>query len=255
MILVFGGTTEGKQVIKLLDGLQIPYFYSTKTEIKVTLGSTGIYRFGAFSNAVLAQFIKEHQIEYCIHASHPFATVLHETVAEEFEKQHLSVLRLEREYPKRSTSNGVHYVANYSEAILLLETSFSKKTLLGLTGVQTIEKLEHYWETNPSYFRILDRKSSIDIAVKSNYPLAQLILGYANTTVEEEVTLYIDKKIGVILTKESGNSGSLQVKIDAAKELNLPIIIIKKPDLPRYFKSVKCIEELESLLKTNTLCP
>ena len=32
MILVFGGTTEGKQTIEMLRILQIPFIYSTKTQ-------------------------------------------------------------------------------------------------------------------------------------------------------------------------------------------------------------------------------
>ncbi|PCH76358.1 MAG: precorrin-6A reductase [Flavobacteriaceae bacterium] len=254
MILVFGGTTEGKLVIELLESLQLPYFYSTKTEINVTLGSVGRYRFGAFSNAELAAFIKEHHINCCIHASHPFATVLHETVAEVFEKHDIPVLRLEREYPQRSTEKGVHYVIDYPEVIALLKQQFSNKTLLGLTGVQTIEKLADHWKSNRCYFRILDRQSSIDIAVKNNFPLEQLILGYPNTSLKEEVALYKEKEVGVVLTKESGHSGSLSVKIDAAKCVDIPIIIIKKPALPTYFQLVKHAKELKSMLKTLKIC-
>jgi len=250
MILVFGGTTEGKQVIELLERLQLPYFYSTKTEIKVTLGSVGMYRFGAFSNTELSAFIREHSIDCCIHASHPFATVLHKTIAEVFKQQEIPVFRLERAYPVRSTEPGVHYVSDYPAAIALLKEQYQQTTLMGLTGVQTIEKLSDYWKSNPSYFRILDRQSSIDIAVKSEFPLDQLILGYPNTSVSEEITLYKEKEIGVVLTKESGNSGSLSVKIDAAKAVGIPIIIIKKPSLPNYFQLVENRNSLESLLKT-----
>lgn len=249
MILVFGGTTEGKQVIELLDSLQLPYFYSTKTEINVTLGSAGVYRFGALSNVELSAFINENKIDCCINASHPFATVLHKTVAEVFEKKNIPVLRLEREYPARTSDKGVLYVSDYLEVIALLKQEFSNKTLMGLTGVQTIEKLVCFWKHNPSYFRILDRQSSIDIAIKSDYPLEQLILGYPNTSLEVEIALYREKKIDVVLTKESGNSGSLSIKIDAARTVGIPIIIIKKPSVPHYFRLAKNPKDLKSLLK------
>lgn len=249
MILVFGGTTEGKQVIELLDRLQLPYFYTTKTEINVTLGSAGSYRFGAFSNGELATFIKEQQIDCCINASHPFATVLHKMVAKEFEKVSIPVIRLDREYPPRCSDKDVYYVSDYLEAIDVLKEQFSNKILLGLSGVQTIEKLADFWKYNPSYFRILDRQSSIDIAKISEYPVEQLILGYPNTSLEAEVTLYREKKIEVVLTKESGNSGSLSIKINAAKIAGIPIIIIKKRRLPNYFQLAKNTRNLESLLK------
>ena len=81
MILVFGGTTEGKQVIEVLNTLQKPFVYTTKTKIEPEVGSSGAYRFGAFTVESLQQFIKEKGIFLIVHASHPFAEVLHETIA------------------------------------------------------------------------------------------------------------------------------------------------------------------------------
>ncbi len=250
MILVFGGTTEGKKVISLLEAMELPYIYSTKTEITVALKSFGSYRFGAFSEVELSAFIVDNKIDCCIHASHPFATVLHTTIATVFEKHTLPVFRLEREFPAHSSNKNVYYVASYSVAIGLLKESFSKLTLLGLTGVQTIEILKEYWKHTPCYFRILDRQSSVDIALKSNFPMSQLIVGYPNTLLSEEIALYKNKNIGVVLTKESGISGSLDVKIAAANALGIPIIIIKKPSLPSYFHLLANTTALKSVLNT-----
>jgi len=61
--------------------------------------------------------------------------------------------------------------------------------------------------------------------------------------------LYKAKSIEVVLTKESGNSGSLSIKIDAAESLGIPIIIIKKPSLPSYFQLAANVSVLESFLK------
>ena len=81
MILIFGGTTEGKQVIEVLQQLRLPHIYSTKTEIDVVLGECGKYRHGAFSSRRLEKFIRENNITMIVHASHPFATELHQTIS------------------------------------------------------------------------------------------------------------------------------------------------------------------------------
>jgi len=250
MILVFGGTTEGKQAIEVLEALQLKYIYSTKTKIKVELRDFGKYRFGAFSEENLEQFISEEKITTIIHASHPFAEVLHLTISAVAKKCEIPVYRLQREYPERMQSSIIHYVNDYEAALTLLNEKFEGKLLLGLTGVQTIEKFEGFWKNNLSYFRILDRQSSIDIALKSDFPENQLILGYPNTTIEAEVELFQQKNIEVVITKESGNSGALSVKIDAAKECNIPIIIIKKPELPASFQLVNSKSDLSEILKT-----
>lgn len=251
MILVFGGTTEGKQVIEVLEALQLPYIYSTKTTIKVELGDFGSYRSGAFSVGSLEQFILGKKITSIIHASHPFAEELHRTIDKVAEKCKVPVYRLQREYPERIKSEIIHYVNDYKEALIVLNEKFKGKTLLGLTGVQTIEKFENFWKNNLSYFRILDRQSSIDIALKSDFPENQLILGYPNTSVDAEVELFQQKKIEIVITKESGNSGALSVKIDAANQCKIPIIIIKKPELPASFKLVKSKTALIEILKTS----
>ena len=250
MILVFGGTTEGKQVIEVLEALQLQYIYSTKTEIKVELGICGLYRSGAFSVESLEQFISDKNITAIIHASHPFAEELHKTIEVAAEKCEIPVYRLQREYPERIQSSIIYYVNDYEAALKLLNENFRGKTLLGLTGVQTIVKFENFWENNLSYFRILDRPSSKDIALKSNFPENQLILGYPNTSIEAEVALFQQKNIEVVITKESGNSGALSVKIAAAKQCDIPIVIIKKPELPRSFKLVNNKSALLEILKS-----
>ncbi|SNR51567.1 precorrin-6A/cobalt-precorrin-6A reductase [Lutibacter agarilyticus] len=250
MILVFGGTTEGKQAIEVLEALQLQYIYSSKTEIKVELGDCGIYRFGAFSVENLEQFISDKNITAIIHASHPFAEELHRTIDVVAEKCEIPVYRLQREYPERIQHAMIHYVDDYEDALTLLHEKFNGKILLGLTGVQTIVKFENFWKNNLSYFRILDRPSSKDIALKSNFPESQLILGYPNTSVEAEVALFQQKIIEVVITKESGNSGALSVKIDAAKHCNIPIVIIKKPELPISFQLVNNKSALLEILKT-----
>lgn len=249
MILVFGGTTEGKQAIEVLEALQLPYIYSSKTAIDVALGTCGQSRFGAFSVEGLTQFISEKNISSIVHASHPFAEELHKTIAVVAEKCKIPVYRLQRSYPERIQNTMIYYVHNYAEALDLLNEKFTGKTLLGLTGVQTIEKFKSFWKNNGSFFRILDRESSKDTALQSNFPESQLILGYPNTSIDAEVALFQQKNIEVVITKESGNSGALSVKIDAAKHCNIPIIIIKKPALPSSFQLVKSKLDLIEILK------
>ncbi len=249
MILVFGGTTEGKQVIEMLNTLQLPFVYSTKTTIKAEVGTFGNYRSGAFSQEELDAFIEENKIKLIIHASHPFAEVLHKTVAISAEKKGISVYRLERVYPAKKKGDDVLYVKNYVDLEVLLKERFLKTKALFLTGVQTIEKLTYFWKQQKSYFRILDRALSINIALKSHFPKEQLILGMPNKQVEKEIALINKLNIALLITKESGESGALSVKIAAAKECNIPIIIIEKPVLPSCFSLFTNKEKLSKAIK------
>ena len=248
MILVFGGTTEGKKVAALLDSLAMPFVYSTKTAVDFEETNISKYRFGALNEIQLEEFILDNKITAIIDAAHPFAEILHLTINTTIQTTNTPVLRLERIYTDRISDGLVHYVAGYDEALGVLNEKYSDKTLLALTGVQSISTLFPYWINTRCYFRILDRASSIEMALKNNFPKDQLILGLLNKSIEAEIELLKEKNIEIILTKESGDSGALSVKIAAAQHLNIPIIIIKKPKTPSSFKQVFDVEALRLLL-------
>ena len=252
MILVFGGTTEGKRVISLLNEMHLPFLYSSKTEFNVELGEYGRYRNGALTSEALIQLIQEEKIEKIIHASHPFAKELHTTIEEAIETEKIEVLRLERTYSDHINDELVTYVDDYEEILIALTQPFKGKNLLALTGVQSIEKLKPFWIKNTSYFRILDRKSSIDLSDKSNFPREQLILEKPENLIGGEQALIDQFKIDVIITKESGNTGALENKIELALKSEIPILILTKPTLPKSFIQLQSTEELKAVLNSNS---
>lgn len=242
MILVFGGTTEGKQAISVLRGLECPFVYSTKTKVEVPASIS--YRYGALDAVQLKQLILDQAIDLIINCAHPFAEQLHATIDEVASFTKTTVLRLEREYPERSTHPLVTYVEGYDEAMNVLDDHVDE-TLLALTGVQSIPKLKKHWRSTRTYFRILDRQDSRDIAIENEFPREQLILGLTDKSLDAELQTIDDNAIEIILTKESGESGGLSVKIAAAIQRGIPIVILKKPTLPSAFKLVKNQEELQ----------
>ena len=75
-----------------------------------------------------------------------------------------------------------------------------------------------------------------------------MILGLPSSNLEKEIEIIKAKKISVILTKETGNSGFLNTKIETALKTNSKIIIITQPKTPAYFKQVFNETELHQLL-------
>jgi precorrin-6x reductase len=229
MILVFGGTTEGRKAMALLEQAGLPYCYSTKSEVEIPSQTYGTYRYGALSALELRAFCTENEVKVIIHASHPFATVLHQTIAD----AGLPVLRFEREYPERTNHPLVHYFDTYDAALDYLSVH-PVSNLLALTGVQTISQLSKYWSKHITWCRILPRVSSMEQALAAGFPAEQLISEMPGN----EAALIAKHDIGGILTKESGESGLLSVKINEALQAGIPIFIISKPVMPAEFISV-----------------
>lgn len=243
MILLLGGTTEAKEISCWLEAAGKPYIYSTRTEVKFE--GKGVYRFGALNKEGLEQFCLANQVSCIINACHPFAHELHHTVA--VASLHIPVIRYEREFPERVEHALVHYVNDYAEALAWIETQ-GHTSMLALSGVQSIPHLKNFWKKHSCWFRILDRQYSRDFAKRHNFPADYLLFGLPQEK-EEEITLFQQLNLDVILTKESGLNGKLNSKIEAAITCQLPILIIKRPKLPKGYKLVNNQQELLSLLQ------
>ena len=215
MILVFGGTTEGRKAAEVLEKAGSPYFYSTKTgEQEVTLHH-GTFISGAMKQETMLSFCREHEIRLVVDAAHPFATQLHETITRVSSDLQVPIIRYERIYPPRDA--GIIWIDDYSEVPTDIQS------LLATTGVQSIGKLKRLESEGVKViYRILNRESSIHLAHQQGATDEQLCFYEDNTMPDAEA----------ILLKESGLSGGFTEKVEAAKKKGMRIIALKRPPYP-----------------------
>ena len=223
MILVFGGTTEGRKAVEVLEEGGSPYFYSTKTgEQDITLHH-GQRIDGALNAEAMQTFCREHDIRLIVDAAHPFASQLHQTIAQVSESLNIPTIRYERIYPKRDSE--ITWINDYSQIPNDIHS------LLATTGVQSISKLKPLEAAGIKvFYRILNRESSIALAQKQGASPEQLCY-YEDP---KDVSVEAD----AILLKESGLSGGFQEKVDAAKARGMRIIALKRPQTPEIFTIV-----------------
>ena len=223
MILVFGGTTEGRKAVEVLEEGGSPYYYSTKTgEQDLTLHH-GQRIDGALDAEAMQIFCRENDIRLIVDAAHPFATLLHQTIAEVSDALKIPAIRYERIFPERDAS--LEWFDSYEQVPRDI------KSLLATTGVQSISKLKPLEAKGVKvYYRILYRESSIALAQKQGAKMEQLC--YFEDP--KEVPVEAD----AILLKESGLSGGFQEKVDAAKAKGMRILVLKRPETPAVFRIV-----------------
>ena len=142
MILIFGGTTEGRLAVETLDEAGAPYFYSTRGEAQVITCRHGQRITGALDGEAMAAFCREKEIRLLVDAAHPFAERLRQTIAGVARRLRIPVIRLERQYPERAAD--IHWCDSFDEAIRRLEADGVGR-LLALTGVRAIGMLAPYW--------------------------------------------------------------------------------------------------------------
>ena len=213
MILVFGGTTEGRKAAEVLEEGGSTYYYSTKTgEQDITLHH-GQRIDGALDSEAMCKFCCEHGIRLIVDAAHPFASVLHETIISVASSLQIPVVRYERIYPPRDLY--ITWIDDYSQ----VPTNI--KTVLATTGVQSISKLKYLEEKGIKViYRILNRESSIQLA-------------HQQGATDEQLCFYEDgimPDADAILLKESGESGGFSEKVAEAKTQGMQIIVLKRPE-------------------------
>lgn len=233
MILIFGGTTEGRRALKVCEEAAKPFFYSTKGDSQKVDIVHGMHITGALEPSVMKSFCKENNIKLIVNASHPFAENLHQNIAQVAEKLKIPVLRFERNYPDLEEED-ILWFDTYQDAVNYLENN-NIDNLLALTGVNTISKLKSYWKKHHCWFRILDREESRSIAEHEEFP-EDKILYYEKDSNEYE--LFKTLNPDAIITKESGSSGGFEEKVKAAAQLNIPMLVVRRPKLSPLFISV-----------------
>ena len=212
MILVLGGTTEGRKAAEVLEEAGTPYFYSTKTGEQDIKLHHGTVISGALDREAMRAFCQEHEIRLVIDAAHPFAVQLHHTIATVCAALHVPVIRYERIYPPRDKD--ITWIDDYAHVPTDLHS------LLATTGVQSIGKLKWLEKEGVKVtYRILNRESSIQLAHQQGATDEQLCFYEENDMPDAEA----------ILLKESGLSGGFTEKTEAARKKGMRIIAIKRP--------------------------
>ena len=232
MILILGGTTEGRVAVRVADEAAATYYYSTKGTLQSIECAHGIRLAGAMNEEEMECFCRDHAIKLLIDAAHPFAQVLHQTIEKVSKCLQIPVIRYERRYPPRDED--LIWCDSYADAIHQMENKGIQR-LLALSGVNTLAPLRPYWRSHTTWFRILEREESLSLAEKQGFPQERLVFYREG---EDELKLLEQLHPDAILTKESGFSGYFTDKVNAARQFGIPVFVVKRPALPETFYRV-----------------
>jgi len=225
MILVFGGTTEGRKAVEVLEEGGSLYYYSTRSDGQKIELVHGIHLTGGMEVPEMITCCRKHDIRLIVDAAHPFAEDLHRNLLFLAKRIQAPIIRYDRIYPQHDKE--LIWCKDYQDAMDKLEHE-SIDRLLALTGVNNIGTLRPYWQKHECWFRILNRQLSQMLAHKSHFPEDHLVY------FEEDETQNLIKKLKpqAILTKESGISGGFTEKVEIAKHAGIKVFVIERPKYP-----------------------
>ena len=225
MILVFGGTTEGRMAAKVLDESGAIYYYSTRSDVQDIQLAHGVRLTGTMELAQMKVFCLEHDIALIIDATHPFAQNLHHNVVNLAQQLGVPLIRVNRIFPPHDAD--LVWCRDYDDAISQLN-KHNVERLIAFTGVNTIGKLKDYWQHNECWFRILDRDESREATATAGFPQDHLVYYESHGT--EQLLKQLQPQ--AIITKESGTSGGFVEKVDAARRNGVLTFVVECPPYP-----------------------
>ncbi len=231
MILIFGGTTEGRVAAQVCHAAGKPFFYSSKNGDQQLPMELLQPIAGAMDAEGIRQFCQEQGVELIIDAAHPFASLLHCNIAE----SGLPCIRLERP-TVAACGDFVHPVRSLEEALDVLPIG---SRVLALTGVKSASALMSYLGQYEILLRIMDRADSHHQLDAAGFPRESLLYYPDGGESREELTALIQEhRMDAIICKDSGQSGGLLEKLGASEDCHCPLYLIQRPELPAFATSV-----------------
>ncbi len=232
MILIFGGTTEGRIAARVCDKAAKRFFYSTRGEEQQLLATYAQRVMGAMDSEQILSFIAQHEIKLIINAAHPFAKILHENIGIAAHKYNIPIIRLDR-LEQVAEYDRIRYFDSMDEVVDFI-TSKNLKDILALTGVKSAGTLSPIATTNRVSLRIMDREESHREIEKSAFPEENIILYDLLNSSDEQNDFELCRCLNIryLIIKDSGLTGGFSAKVELAKALKIPLFIIKRPVLP-----------------------
>jgi precorrin-6A/cobalt-precorrin-6A reductase len=223
-VLILGGTSEANLLAAAAAaaGLDAIYSYAGRTQVPVNQPLPT--RIGGFGGADgLADAIRQEGFTHVVDATHPFATEISRNALTACAATATSLVALERQPWAKAPGDIWIEVADIASAVTALPEEPARVFLaIGKQHIAPFAARPQHAYT----LRFID-------AAGGPLPLpdANLIVSRGPFTLTGELDMIRARRIQWIVARNSGGGGA-RAKIDAARELGLPVIMIKRPKLP-----------------------
>jgi len=233
-LLIFGGTTEGRELAVFCTENKIPVTVSVTTSYGESLLSDQIRILTGNLNAEqIYQLLCSHQYDLIIDATHPYAVEATGNIQSACQKSGIRYIRLIRQ---KSEIYG-ETVRSIPELISILNQN--QKIILSTLGSKSIPELmqiQNYQQR--LWVRVLP---SAEIR---NIPENHIIAEIPPFSTEQNIMHIKKSGAEILLTKESGMIGGYPEKTEAVQKCNIRIITLLRPD-----ENGCTLEEIKNLLR------
>ncbi len=255
-VIIFGGTTEGRELAVYAASMKIPVLLSVVSEYgKKTAGKTADFsvRCGALDEEGIFRLLQKVQPQLVLDATHPHAAAATGQIREACRRAEVRCLRVLRkeegtEAQGEQTKCPVFRVHSAWEAAEILAgddgpvflTTGSKELAAFITALDDRERI---------FARVLPDSQILAGCEKLGLSGRQLIA--MQGPFSEEMNIAMLRAVGAkwLVTKESGSQGGFWEKLRAAETCGVSTIVIQRPEKEQGISAKQAREELRRLAK------
>lgn len=233
-ILLLGGVTEALAIARRLGPQHV---YSLAGIGRVPQDLQCQVRVGGFGGAEgLANYLCEAGITLLIDATHPYAAQISSNSANAARMAGIPCWALRRPAWQAQAGDDWREVEDWAGLIGALKPFRRPLFTLGREPLQHLDEIppEQFWT-----LRALEACPGND--------RCEVIGARGPFHIEDERALFLRRKIDVLISKNSG-SVATEPKLEVARELNVPVLILKRPVLPEVDRQFGSLTDLATAL-------
>lgn len=229
-VLIFGGTTEGREMAEFCHYNGISAVVCVTTEFGKELVSSYDnleILTGKKDCKQIVDLIEDEEISVVIDATHPFAEQATENIKKACKDTNTKLFRIVR-VSEKTDYDKVKYFDNISGAVEYADRTMGN--ILVTTGSKNL--LEYTVIRNFSeriVVRVLPDSKIINSCIEMGFKKKNIISEVGPFTVEQNCCQIKNYNISIVVTKESGKNGGFSDKITAAQLCGCEVLIIRKP--------------------------
>ncbi|WP_149141321.1 cobalt-precorrin-6A reductase [Gemmobacter caeruleus] len=223
-ILLLGGTTEASRMARALAeaGLAAEFSYAGRTEAPVAQPlPTRVGGFGGVAG--LVDYLRARGISHLIDATHPFAAQMSRNAIAACAETGTALIGLERPAWAAQPGDRWTHVADIAGAVAALPEARARVFLA--IGKQTLAP----FVARPQHHYLLRLVDPPEGALP--LPDAAAVIARGPFDLAGDTALLRDHAITHVVAKNAGGAGA-SAKLEAARALGLPVILIDRPRLP-----------------------
>ena len=223
-VLLLGGTSEASQLARhfAARGVDAVFSYAGRTDTPIEQPLPT--RIGGFGGADgLAAYLSAERITHVVDATHPFAAQMSRNAISACADTDTPLCAYERAPWEAGEGDDWTHVSDLGGAVAALPEEPS--CIFLAIGRQNLAA----FATKPWHHYLL---RLVD-APQGRLPLpdAEAVIARGPFTEEGDRKLLKSRRVNLIVAKNSGGTGA-RAKLDAARNLGLPVILIDRPSLP-----------------------